>query len=379
MATRGVIRDTRGTSMPEYVLVAALVAVASLGAWEAVGEAVDRQARCAAEAIASATGAPCGTRAGPSSPAQDAWHSVGATGARHDALAAEGDVTRSVLADGTIVRTESREGHWARFEYDRDRDGDFDAATTLRFSDDGRETFVEEDNDADGTVDATHRTILSDDTYRVERDDDADGHVDRVETRVLYGQPDATRTVLLGGRVIKTESDDRSWARFEYDNDVDGDIDSVTVMRFSADGNETFVSQDADADGVVDSTYRIVYSNEGTRVEYDDDADGTIDRRETSVTDTPSRTTRTVLLGGRVIKTESDDRHWARLEYDRDRDGVIDSATTLHYSADGRETFVENDDDADGVVDSTHRIVYPDPTPKIEFDDDADGDVDRTG
>jgi len=53
-------RDVRGSTAAEYVVIVACVALAALGAYGLLGDAIDHSVRCAAESIGGVQGAHCG-------------------------------------------------------------------------------------------------------------------------------------------------------------------------------------------------------------------------------------------------------------------------------------------------------------------------------
>ena len=207
----------------------------------------------------------------------------------------EGNLTRVLyyndadkVVDETYTLKYDAEGNLIRGEWDDNADADGKADWIDLYDAEGNLIRGEWDDNADGKADYIHTYGYIEEVITIRYvDSGADGSVDVIYTYTTlqqfpftwpHNEVDPGYDFTIVRQVM------------EYDNDVDGEVDSIWNYEYGAWGNITLEEHDNDVDGEIDQTitheydadgiYTYAYNEEGTliREEHDYDGDGEIDQ-----------------------------------------------------------------------------------------------------
>ncbi len=259
---------------------------------------------------------------------------------RHRTWFAE-DLRADGIADRNTSYTYYEDNdHVNEYFYDYDMDGKTDRVRQYFY--DRANTSVPSGYKYDATNDGIFEQTVS-----YERDNNL-----RI-SKMIYKDQDGNNTKIVYQTYTKYGHADV----YSYDNDADGNVDSITTYKYRTDQNLfTAFYYDTDADGTTDKIYHFTEWNNHntyTKLSLDLDADGDNDRI--------------------YIYTFNEWNIRIKSETDSDADGTVDNVTTYtEFDHNNRYRDYNYDSDNDGVIDRIYHYMWSKYGTRIAYGLDTD-------
>ena len=273
-------------------------------------------------------------------------------------------------------------GNQTSISYDKDGDGSAEEITTYTYDDLGNQTSESYDGNGDGNAESIT-------TYTYDNLGNLTKHTREYKYAKKYegeyeGEEEGegkNKNVIL----IETYTYDESGNQtsISYDNDADGNAESITTYTYDESGNQTSISYDQDADGNAESITTYTYDESGnqTSKSSDRDADGNAESITTYTYDesgnqTSKSSDRDADGNAELIRIYTYDKSGNKtsISYDGDADGNADSITTYTYDDSGNQTSYSIDFNGDGNTDSIYTYTYDDSGNQTSYSYDRNGD-----
>ncbi len=184
---------------------------------------------------------------------------------------------------------------------------------------------------------------------------------------------------------IAPDLDQGYQTRYEFDGNLDGQLDAVDTYTFNDNDQAIRADLDSDVDGLIDKIITFEYDEQGylTTRYIDSDADGQLD----SITYYEYQ----MIDGGDSLDEDSSYSYFwntestsfkptygnakvAQIKIDNDLDGTADYIRNFSYTDQGKQTLYEIDSDADGIAEYYLAYEYDEQGNQTLYERDSNGD-----